>query len=208
MKQRVLDKVVRVGDVAGPPGQASAGPPAQRRKVALEQGVERAGVAVASSPAGAQLRKLEQYGSGAPEAKLMLYYSSAVAFSPLGVPYGVQRPSAAIAAGRTPPRLEASLELSYLPSLSVEQRTTGSDKPEATNLAPVFARPRVAARLLRRVSDFALVEKEKIVDAAAADRALKRLDVDALGLDALDRRYLKLIAEHFGGGPQVSRCSR
>jgi Holliday junction DNA helicase RuvB len=61
--------------------------------------------------------------------------------------------------------------------------------------------PRVAARLLRRVSDFALVEKEKIVDAAAADRALKRLDVDALGLDALDRRYLKLIAEHFGGGP-------
>jgi Holliday junction DNA helicase RuvB len=61
--------------------------------------------------------------------------------------------------------------------------------------------PRVAARLLRRVSDFALVEKEKIVDAASADRALKRLDVDALGLDALDRRYLKLIAEHFGGGP-------
>jgi Holliday junction DNA helicase RuvB len=61
--------------------------------------------------------------------------------------------------------------------------------------------PRVAARLLRRVSDFALVEKEKVVDAAAADRALKRLDVDVLGLDALDRRYLKLIAEHFGGGP-------
>jgi Holliday junction DNA helicase RuvB len=61
--------------------------------------------------------------------------------------------------------------------------------------------PRVAARLLRRVSDFALVENEKIVDAAAADRALRRLDVDELGLDALDRRYLKLIAEHFGGGP-------
>jgi Holliday junction DNA helicase RuvB len=61
--------------------------------------------------------------------------------------------------------------------------------------------PRVAARLLRRVSDFALVEKEKVVDAGAADRALRRLDVDALGLDALDRRYLKLIAEHFGGGP-------
>jgi Holliday junction DNA helicase RuvB len=61
--------------------------------------------------------------------------------------------------------------------------------------------PRVAARLLRRVSDFALVEKEKTVDAAVADRALKRLEVDALGLDALDRRYLKLIAEHFGGGP-------
>ena len=61
--------------------------------------------------------------------------------------------------------------------------------------------PRVAARLLRRVSDFALVEKEKTVDAAVADRALRRLEVDALGLDALDRRYLALIAENFGGGP-------
>lgn len=106
------------------------------------------GVAAASSPAAAQIRKLEQYGSGAPEAKLMLYYSSAVAFSPLGVPYGVERASPmATAAGRTRPRLEASLEFSYLPSLSVEQRTTGSDKPEATNLAPVFARPRLATRL-------------------------------------------------------------
>jgi hypothetical protein len=45
------------------------------------------------------------------------------------------------------PRAEASIELSYLPHLSAEQRTTGSDKPEATNLAPVFARPRVAVRL-------------------------------------------------------------
>jgi Holliday junction DNA helicase RuvB len=61
--------------------------------------------------------------------------------------------------------------------------------------------PRVAARLLRRVSDFALVEKEKTVDAAVADRALRRLEVDTLGLDALDRRYLKLIVESFGGGP-------
>ncbi len=61
--------------------------------------------------------------------------------------------------------------------------------------------PRVASRLLRRVADFALVEKEKMVDAAVADRALQRLEVDSLGLDSLDRRYLKLIAESFGGGP-------
>jgi Holliday junction DNA helicase RuvB len=61
--------------------------------------------------------------------------------------------------------------------------------------------PRIATRLLRRVRDFAAVDGNKPVDAAAADRALQRLEVDALGFDALDRRYLKLIAENFGGGP-------
>ena len=61
--------------------------------------------------------------------------------------------------------------------------------------------PRVAGRLLRRVADVALVENVAIVDAEAADRALTRLEVDRLGLDVLDRRYLRLIAEHFGGGP-------
>jgi Holliday junction DNA helicase RuvB len=61
--------------------------------------------------------------------------------------------------------------------------------------------PRVAGRLLRRVRDFAAVEGTEIVDAKAADAALKRLDVDTLGLDAMDRRYLKCIAEFYGGGP-------
>ncbi len=61
--------------------------------------------------------------------------------------------------------------------------------------------PRVAGRLLRRVCDVALVEEAAIIDASVADRALTRLDVDDLGLDQLDRRYLKLLAEHFGGGP-------
>jgi len=51
------------------------------------------------------------------------------------------------------------------------------------------------------VRDFAAVEGAKEVDAAAADRALRRLEVDAMGLDALDRRYMTLIAENFGGGP-------
>ena len=61
--------------------------------------------------------------------------------------------------------------------------------------------PRVAGRLLRRVRDFATVEGIASIDEAAADGALRRLDVDARGLDGLDRRYLSLIAEHFGGGP-------
>ena len=61
--------------------------------------------------------------------------------------------------------------------------------------------PRIATRLLRRVRDFAAVEKVAAIDAPIADRALQRLEVDALGFDALDRRYLKLIAESFGGGP-------
>jgi holliday junction DNA helicase RuvB len=61
--------------------------------------------------------------------------------------------------------------------------------------------PRVAGRLLRRVRDFASVAKTAQVDQRAADEALRRLDVDDIGLDAMDRRYLKLIAEHYGGGP-------
>lgn len=61
--------------------------------------------------------------------------------------------------------------------------------------------PRVAGRLLRRVRDFAAVDEIKTVDAKAADAALQRLDVDALGLDAMDRRYLTCIAEYYGGGP-------
>ncbi len=61
--------------------------------------------------------------------------------------------------------------------------------------------PRVAGRLLRRVRDFATVAKMAEVDQRAADEALRRLDVDDMGLDQMDRRYLKLIADHYGGGP-------
>ncbi|HWI27963.1 MAG TPA: Holliday junction branch migration DNA helicase RuvB [Stellaceae bacterium] len=61
--------------------------------------------------------------------------------------------------------------------------------------------PRVAARLLRRVRDFAAVAGIGRIDRAAADQALKRLEVDARGLDAMDRRYLLAIAENYGGGP-------
>ncbi|MCB2081566.1 MAG: Holliday junction branch migration DNA helicase RuvB [Rickettsiales bacterium] len=61
--------------------------------------------------------------------------------------------------------------------------------------------PRIAVRLLRRVRDFAAVEKQDAINAAIADKALSRLDVDHVGLDSNDRRYLHYIAEHYAGGP-------
>ncbi len=61
--------------------------------------------------------------------------------------------------------------------------------------------PRVAGRLLRRVRDFAMVEGDIDVDAEFADVALNQLDVDLLGLDSMDRRYLKCILNNYGGGP-------
>jgi len=61
--------------------------------------------------------------------------------------------------------------------------------------------PRVAGRLLRRVRDFAAVAGVEEVDARAADAALTRLEVDRLGLDSMDRRYLGIIAQNYGGGP-------
>jgi len=61
--------------------------------------------------------------------------------------------------------------------------------------------PRIAGRLLRRVRDFAVVAGATSIDRPAADRALTALEVDAAGLDAMDRRYLSTIAENYGGGP-------
>ena len=61
--------------------------------------------------------------------------------------------------------------------------------------------PRIAGRLLRRVVDFAVVEGDGRVTKEIADAALTRLGVDVLGLDGADRRYLKLIAEAYQGGP-------
>ncbi len=61
--------------------------------------------------------------------------------------------------------------------------------------------PRIAGRLLRRVCDFALVAGQARVDAKSADAALKRLEVDKIGLDAMDHRYLTCLGELYGGGP-------
>ena len=61
--------------------------------------------------------------------------------------------------------------------------------------------PRVANRLLKRVRDFAVVLGDGTVDGDAARLALKRMDIDALGLDELDRSLLRAIIELYGGGP-------
>ena len=61
--------------------------------------------------------------------------------------------------------------------------------------------PRIAGRLLRRVRDFASVAGTKVIDAKAADKALRALEVDDAGLDALDHRYLGCIARNYDGGP-------
>jgi Holliday junction DNA helicase RuvB len=61
--------------------------------------------------------------------------------------------------------------------------------------------PRIAGRLLRRVRDFADVDGVPAIDRKLADRALLALEVDAVGLDAMDRRYLSTVAVNYGGGP-------
>lgn len=61
--------------------------------------------------------------------------------------------------------------------------------------------PRIANRLLRRVRDFAQVRADGVITKAAADEALLAMEVDALGLDPVDRRMLRAIIEHYGGGP-------
>jgi holliday junction DNA helicase RuvB len=61
--------------------------------------------------------------------------------------------------------------------------------------------PRIAGRLLRRVRDFAFVAGATAIDRAVADKALAALEVDAAGLDAMDRRYLTTIVMHYSGGP-------
>src|ERR1700750_1793426 len=60
--------------------------------------------------------------------------------------------------------------------------------------------PRIAGRLLRRVRDFAHVDGAAQIDRRIADSALSALEVDAAGLDAMDRRYLSTIALNYGGG--------
>ena len=61
--------------------------------------------------------------------------------------------------------------------------------------------PRIANRLLRRVRDFAQVCHDGVITTEAADHALGKLEVDKLGLDAIDRRMLTAIIKNYGGGP-------
>lgn len=86
---------------------------------------------------------------------------------------------------RAAPLLEIALGKSG--SLEIARRARGT--------------PRIALRLLRRVGDFALVQQAQEIDAEIADVALGKLEVDHRGLDALDRKYLTYLVEHFQGGP-------
>ena len=61
--------------------------------------------------------------------------------------------------------------------------------------------PRIANRLLRRVRDYAEVKAAGVVTSPVADQALRMLDVDAIGLDLMDRKLLLAVIEKFGGGP-------
>ena len=61
--------------------------------------------------------------------------------------------------------------------------------------------PRIANRMLRRVRDFAQIFYDGVISREAADHALERLEVDALGLDPTDRRMLSAIIRNYGGGP-------
>ncbi len=61
--------------------------------------------------------------------------------------------------------------------------------------------PRIANRLLKRVRDFAQISGSEIVTGALAKDALNRLEIDSLGLDAIDKRMLLTVIDHYGGGP-------
>ena len=93
-------------------------------------------------------------------------------------------------------------ELYEIVKLNTEKLGVASDENGAREIARrARGTPRIAGRLLRRVVDFVLVEGDGVLNKKIADHALSRLGVDNLGLDGADRRYLKLIAEQYSGGP-------
>ena len=93
-------------------------------------------------------------------------------------------------------------ELYEIVKLNTEKLGVASDENGAKEIARrARGTPRIAGRLLRRVVDFVLVEGDGVLNKKIADHALSRLGVDNLGLDGADRRYLKLIAEQYSGGP-------
>ena len=93
-------------------------------------------------------------------------------------------------------------ELEEIVTRGARVLTIGMTKDGANEIARrARGTPRIAGRLLRRVRDFADVDGATAIDRAVADRALIALEVDAAGLDAMDRRYLSTVAVNYGGGP-------
>mgnify|MGYP001164166297 FL=1 len=93
-------------------------------------------------------------------------------------------------------------ELYEIVKLNTEKLGIVADENGAKEIARrARGTPRIAGRLLRRVVDFVLVEGDGVLNKKIADHALTRLGVDMLGLDGADRKYLRLIAEQYLGGP-------
>ena len=93
-------------------------------------------------------------------------------------------------------------ELYEIVKLNTEKLGIVADESGAKEIARrARGTPRIAGRLLRRVVDFVLVEGDGVLNKKIADHALTRLGVDMLGLDGADRKYLRLIAEQYSGGP-------
>ncbi len=91
-------------------------------------------------------------------------------------------------------------------ALIVERSARLLEMPVTENGALEIARrsrgtPRIAGRLTRRVRDFFDASEKNTADASLIDKALSHLDVDGAGLDTMDRRYMRYIAENYGGGP-------
>lgn len=93
-------------------------------------------------------------------------------------------------------------ELERVVSRGAHLLGVGIDHGGATEIARrARGTPRVAGRLLRRVRDFAHVAGAEVITRVIADDSLTRLEVDGIGLDSQDRRYLRMIAEIYKGGP-------
>jgi len=93
-------------------------------------------------------------------------------------------------------------ELGRIVSRMAEKLGIGLTREGATEIARrARGTPRIAGRLTRRIRDFAAVAGVQTIDRDVADAALTRLDVDHLGLDAMDIRYLRRLADHHNGGP-------
>lgn len=93
-------------------------------------------------------------------------------------------------------------ELEFIVTRGARLMQVGITKDGAEEIAKRSrGTPRIAGRLLRRVRDFAIVRSGGEITREVADKALEQLEVDAAGMDSLDRRYIGTIAQNFGGGP-------
>lgn len=93
-------------------------------------------------------------------------------------------------------------ELEFIVTRAADILNIGIEQAGASEIARRSrGTPRIANRLLKRVRDFAQVVGNGVITAVIADEALKRLHVDKMGLDRIDRRVLKCIIENYDGGP-------